>query len=942
MNNYDNVLDIYFKNLPNEIEQYINNPYNYEYGQSECYKDGFKEFYYLIQEKYSEKFRLAKKYEKMNGNRKIIDPYICLKFFDNKLLDGVYIYIKLPSEPNKKYLKLSLELGKRDRYYNDNEKYLLNLQKLYLFFKDNIEEYKNKLVYCSDITSLGNNNNLLEAYLYDFSKLDESLEIIIGLYMKIINNLNVSDWGDSWEKIQKDLFGESYVAINITDTSVDNELEKDLDGNINNDRFLELKESYLSHFNEYISEELYKWKAIKKFNDNWNLDVSNDEFKNMVKMSLESSSNILSSAYYYPFQMIVLFSEKDPNTVKEMFRYLFDETKSLYERIKYFVDRSDELLLKYYEEDKNHFQDMHVISTYLGFKYPEKYYLFKSSVDKEALRYLGIEIKDQDKIIELINYFDACNLVHEKIISDEKMINSIESVLDNDCYKLDNYHILTWDFLYYAGRVYLQKNNEKKITEEINIDDYNDQQEWLIPANPNFYDHETSFEKNGVIDWKQTVNYNVGDIVYLYITKPDQRITTKTIVTKVNINLQDAIDDSVFYKDPNFKKNATDKYVRLQRIEHYNNPRLRLDYLVKHGIKGAPQSAMHLPQELSDYIKKTITGEEMLSSNIIYYGGPGCGKSKLVDDTYCKDEEYYVRTTFYPDYTNSDFVGQLVPKYDKQKEKLEYIINPGPFTKALEKAYKNTDRNIYLIIEEINRGNAAAIFGDIFQLLDRNTESTDKPTGESTYTINNNLIEEYLGIENVKIPDNLSIIATMNTCDQNVYTLDSAFKRRWQMEYLNNEFDSEKTYDAKIRDKYVPMKKCDITWEDFIKTINEKIVSINTYGIHSEDKQIGKYFVGEFDLLDSKVDQYDDPSLAIKKFSEKVLMYLWEDVAKLDPKRWFDEDIKTFDKLLKKYNENGIDVFSFELKDALKEKEKSKVEKNDSSKEETGDLLENE
>lgn len=311
------------------------------------------------------------------------------------------------------------------------------------------------------------------------------------------------------------------------------------------------------------------------------------------------------------------------------------------------------------------------------------------------------------------------------------------------------------------------------------------------------------------------------------------------------------------------------------------------------------------------------------SINMIYYGGPGCGKSQTVKRKYCVDENAYIRTTFYPDYTNSDFIGQLIPKYDKENDKLIYDIQAGPFTKALELAYRYENRNkdVYLIIEEINRGNAAAIFGDIFQLLDRNAN------GESEYQISNYIIEKYLkeklglNLENrIVIPANLSIIATMNTSDQNVYTLDSAFKRRWKMKYISNEFgidEESKDYDNKIGEMNVPIKNLNITWKDFNKKINAAIIDQNAFGINSEDKQLGKYFVGISDLISSEVYKTDDFDTASKMFAEKVLVYLWEDIAKLKPSDWFKEDIRTFEKLLKDYQVTGIDVFSENVKRKL-------------------------
>lgn len=819
MSDYNSVLNTYFNNLQKEVEEYKNNPYNYKYSQSECYKNGFSEFCNMIQNKYSGHFKINKLYETMSGNSKKVDPYICLKYYDNKIKDGIYIYIKFPSQPDEKWLKISLELGRTGRYNGNGDKYITNLNKLYNMFEYNIEAYKSKMVYCSNLTSLGDNNNLLEGYIYDFTKLDEALDLFEGLYITIISRLEITDWNENWEKVQKEVFNESYVAPSYISTDVlyDNNDEA---LNIDKEKFEELKTNYLNDFDNYIPDEIYKWEAIKVFNDNWDLNVPNEEFANMVEKSLKESDNILMANRYYPYSTLLTFSRKEPETVRKMFEVLFDETEDLYNRINNFVNKSDELLDKYLEEGKSHYQDMHVISVYLGFKYPNKYYLFKSQANKNVLKYLGIDISDSDKIKELINYFNICNEIHKLIIKDDRITEKLDSSLNDKCYKMDNYHILTWDFLYYSGRVYLRR----KMEEESIADDSN---------NENLVEGEK----------------NINPI------------------------------------------------------------------------------------------------EEINANNIIYYGGPGCGKSKYVENTYCRNDNY-IRTTFYPDYTNSDFVGQLVPKYNKEVDKLEYTINPGPFTRAIEMASHNQNRNIYLIIEEINRGNAAAIFGDIFQLLDRNEKSEEpgKIIGESVYDIENNIIKEYLGIKKVKIPFNLSIIATMNTSDQNVYTLDSAFKRRWKMVYINNDFNNNEPYDNRIRDKYVPMKGCNITWENFKNVINDCIVNINTYGIHSEDKQIGKYFVGEFDLLDKKIDEYEDPSKAIKKFSEKVLMYIWEDIAKLDKKRWFNDDIKTFNRLLKEYDNKGIEVFSLEIQEALKEQENriSKVENKEETKLVAGESSNNE
>lgn len=294
--------------------------------------------------------------------------------------------------------------------------------------------------------------------------------------------------------------------------------------------------------------------------------------------------------------------------------------------------------------------------------------------------------------------------------------------------------------------------------------------------------------------------------------------------------------------------------------------------------------------------------------NLIVYGTPGCGKSYYVQHTLLNGypKENYIRTTFYQDYTNTDFIGQILPIVED--EKVTYKFNPGPFTLALEQAIKNTDENTALVIEELNRGNAASIFGDIFQLLDRNKN------GVSEYSIINVNIINYLNekfadqytFKEIRLPGNFSIFATMNTSDQNVFTLDTAFKRRWKFEKLLNEFKANHQF----QNKFIP--GADICWKEFVNKINKYILE-SSNGINGEDKQLGVYFVDETGMREEKLNK-SDPQ-AIEDFAYKVLEYLWADVAKFDRGNWFVDEIKSLDDLVKEYkdkgNENnrGLEVF---------------------------------
>ena len=331
----------------------------------------------------------------------------------------------------------------------------------------------------------------------------------------------------------------------------------------------------------------------------------------------------------------------------------------------------------------------------------------------------------------------------------------------------------------------------------------------------------------------------------------------------------------------------------------------------------------------NDAIVETIeddSGEEIVKAlngfNKVVYGTPGCGKSFFVENSLLGSNNYTVngvtykglgvkasnrfRTTFYQDYSNTDFVGQVMPKIEDGN--VTYEFHPGPFSDALLSAIKDNEEPVALIIEELNRGNAASIFGDIFQLLDRDI------TGASRYHIVNNNIKNYINsklkeehkeslfIDNISIPSNLFIIATMNTSDQNVFTLDTAFKRRWKFEKLRNSF-AEHTY----KDYIVPGTDC--RWEDFVNSINNFIISSSDV-INGEDKQLGVYFVDSSMLLEPNENR--DNKLKIKEFAYKVLEYLWDDVSKYSRNKWF-KGFKSLDDLLEEYENKASEEKSLEV-----------------------------
>lgn len=264
-------------------------------------------------------------------------------------------------------------------------------------------------------------------------------------------------------------------------------------------------------------------------------------------------------------------------------------------------------------------------------------------------------------------------------------------------------------------------------------------------------------------------------------------------------------------------------------------------------------------------------------------------------------------------------------KSENDGEEISYKYIPGPFLRTLVNALKsnrlNETKNYLLIIEEINRARVSAVFGDMFQLLDRNEY------GESEYEIQTsedmrNFLTEQLGgnkddYQTIRLPNNFYIWATMNSADQGVFPMDTAFKRRWNFEYIGIDENESgvSAYEIPIS-RIVNEKKIikKVNWNKLRQAINKKLICLNV----NEDKLLGPYFIGEKDLKSAMQNQED----FINLFKSKVLMYLFEDAAKMK-RNFFNCDKYIYSEICKEFDKKGIEVFNFsdDEKGELKELE---------------------
>lgn len=403
----------------------------------------------------------------------------------------------------------------------------------------------------------------------------------------------------------------------------------------------------------------------------------------------------------------------------------------------------------------------------------------------------------------------------------------------------------------------------------------------------NFYDSSVIQENlsNSKIDGPSIYNDHVKDNEKEYVRKELEKIKKEERIAVFDKYLGSNFSS---IKSPNTKGNYKSVAITGPQIQDYIN-KLGKDSIYTCNIddllgcykyltelvpienkkySSGTQSAL-----ISSYIKAIIAyamgrieyKDKPLPLQTIFYGSPGCGKSHevkelLKNNKIGNDDQF--RTTFHPDSDYYSFVGSYKP--NKNGDSITYGFSPQVFTKAYIQAWKNPVKGVVLIIEEINRGNCAQIFGDLFQLLDRDSN------GYSEYPIDadedlKQYLEENLGVNNegikggkLKLPPNLYIIATMNTSDQSLFPMDSAFKRRWAWKHVPINYNSNGSkFDINIGNKSFP-------WNTFLKQINYKIYDVTK----SEDKMLGNFFIK------GDVDE--------EEFVEKVMFYLWNDVLKME------------------------------------------------------------
>lgn len=615
--------------------------------------------------------------------------------------------------------------------------------------------------------------------------------------------------------------------------------------------------SYLDEIDSFWEDEEYKWEAIQYFQKHW--DINSEDFGDMLKESTSKHDNLLVSKLYFPRAVLLDVVNAYPEELRELFKVLYNENLDLVQRIKDFQSGVKGLYKKIVP-DKNAYQDLRTISTLLWSRYPDKYFIYKKKEFRITLKLIGGTPPKLNGSPEcypkFLKYVDGLN---SYFLTNDSFINKISTLTNKEYLYNDNsLHTATIDFIYYAGKRFDPNKNidRKQIVDSPILEEY----KYFIRYCSNVGDslsNYTDFKR--INDCIKELGVGISSI--LEFDDPED-------LEQVIEDLEQLDSFVIINKSGNGQYiNTLKYYLRFLNAKKYFST-LRSTPVKINGNK---------PQQ------------------VIYYGAPGTGKSFTIKNLFGVNKENSFRTTFHPDTDYSSFVGCYKPtKENGEGKEITYDFIPQVFTEAYIAAWHNYSqlKPIFLIIEEINRGNCAQIFGDLFQLLDRNDEGFSdyeiKPEKDLEQYLSKQLGDLQLVDTRLKdiptgkemiLPPNLNIFATMNTSDQSLFPIDSAFKRRWSWRYVAIK-NANKGYQIEI-------DNICYDWWDFVKSVNDKIKAVT----ESEDKKIGYFFA-----------KADGEIISAEHFVCKVLFYLWTDIFKD-----YTEDVENniFRKKLAETDENG-------------------------------------
>lgn len=616
---------------------------------------------------------------------------------------------------------------------------------------------------------------------------------------------------------------------------------------IDNIRFQELLKEYKNELKgPRWDDEKFKWQAVKGFQDNW--DIVAIDFCTMLKNSLDKTFNLLASSHYFPKKMIQEFSEKESETVRQMFMDLFDESKDLYGRMVSFKAQSKQLVNKHWDPGKSDFQTENTLTTYLWLRYPDKYYIYKFEEAKSLANELKTNyvFKAGDYKNNVENFIKLYDELSQELCKDLELKQIVQSKLEDDCYDDPKCKTLAIDFGYFVNqRQKAAKNEEEKVSLSVKEETENysstESHYCFLSANPKIWSmssmpvgkeqNYTLYNDNGNKRrvFQNFLDAKVGDKIIGYESTPIKQVVAILEVTKEQDeeriyfkkveSLSSPVDFALLKACPGLGnmeffvcsqgslfKLTKNEYEQILDLIREENP-VQTNKVVNKYTKEDFLNDVYVTDTKYDRFVSVLKKKK----NIILQGPPGVSKTfaakrlaySIMEE---KDDDRIEFVQFHQNYSYEDFM--LGYKPCENGFEMKY----GIFYQFCQKASNHPDKDYFFIIDEINRGNMSKIFGELLMLI------------EPDYR-DNKIKLAYNGLD-FSVPQNLHIIGMMNTADRSLALIDYALRRRFSFFTMEPGFDTDgfKKYQQKLNspvfDKLI----------DRVKELNDEILKDDSLG----------------------------------------------------------------------------------------------------------------
>ncbi len=554
------------------------------------------------------------------------------------------------------------------------------------------------------------------------------------------------------------------------------------------DRLLAILEDYKKDFSgSWWENERYKWVAIQHFQEHW--DINAQDFLAMFRKAMANTGNLLGAGRFFPRRIMTLLAKNEPETVRSMFINLFDETKDLVERVEQFMAAADELYTRKELHYPHHFQNTNAISVYLWLRYPDKYYIYKYSVNRASAEKLASDYKPKARGsgLDIIEGFEFYDYIRKIISQDEELVRMFRAHIRDDCYPDPQLRTLTMDVGYYLFSIssevtWLEWNVEPSITasqwrklladeniftpdglaivkrmKDIGGEASCSELAEKYGRTANFYNKGSSALAKrvaGALDI-QPVNTPLGEKWWpiLYMGRHADETESGVFIWKLREGLSEALDDFGLsdgsLEEPVSKSHAPSLYTKEKFLQE-----------------------VYLNEEAFETLKSLLHKKK----NMIIQGPPGVGKTFMAKRLAWalmgeKDESRLEFIQFHQNYSYEDFIMGWRPNEDGG-----FDLNKGIFYQFCKRATTQENKKFFFIIDEINRGNLSKIFGEVLMLIEndyRQTAATLAYSGDS-----------------FSVPGNIYLIGTMNTADRSLAMIDYALRRRFSFFDMAPAFNS--------------------------------------------------------------------------------------------------------------------------------------------------------